>query len=187
MILVSVILVIINIAVGNTSFTYKGKTFDMEHVEKFSRGRIVEYTDEEEFCHSWVLVPGTSLRPSWLLGIVYFIFLIYLFLGIALISDLLMDSIEVITSHTKTVNYLDIDGIEQSISVSVWNPTIANLTLMAIGSSAPEILLSCIETVSNLGSKPGNLGPATIVGSAAFNLMVISAISIACIPTGIIK
>lgn len=49
---------------------------------------------------------------------------------------------------------------------------------MALGSSAPEILLSCIETISTLGSSPGELGPSTIVGSAAFNLLVISAVSI---------
>jgi solute carrier family 8 (sodium/calcium exchanger) len=62
--------------------------------------------------------------------------------------------------------------------VNVWNPTVANLTLMALGSSAPEILLNVIETVSALGSKPGELGPSTIVGSAAFNFLVISGISI---------
>jgi len=60
----------------------------------------------------------------------------------------------------------------------VWNPTIANLTLMALGSSAPEILLSVIETVSLLEETPGELGPSTIVGSAAFNLLVISGVSI---------
>jgi solute carrier family 8 (sodium/calcium exchanger) len=49
---------------------------------------------------------------------------------------------------------------------------------MALGSSAPEILLSVIETVTTLGSKPGELGPSTIVGSAAFNLLVISGVSI---------
>lgn len=49
---------------------------------------------------------------------------------------------------------------------------------MALGSSAPEILLSVIETVQNLGKPPGELGPSTIVGSAAFNLLVISAISV---------
>ena len=98
-----------------------------------------------------------------------------------------MDSIEVITSQTKTVTYTDADGIEQKVSVSVWNPTIANLTLMALGSSAPEIMLSCIETISTLGEEPGELGPSTIVGSAAFNLLVISAVTIACIPTGTIK
>lgn len=57
----------------------------------------------------------------------------------------------------------------------------ANLTLLALGSSAPEILLNVIETVQALGSTPGELGPSTIVGSAAFNLLIISAVSIAVI------
>lgn len=64
------------------------------------------------------------------------------------------------------------------IKVPVWNPTVANLTLMALGSSAPEILLNVIETVTTLGSKPGELGPSTIVGSAAFNFLIISGVSI---------
>jgi solute carrier family 8 (sodium/calcium exchanger) len=49
---------------------------------------------------------------------------------------------------------------------------------MALGSSAPEILLAVLETCTNLGACPGELGASTIVGSAAFNLLVISAISI---------
>ena len=49
---------------------------------------------------------------------------------------------------------------------------------MALGSSAPEILLAIIETISSLGECPGELGPSTIVGSAAFNLLMISAVSI---------
>lgn len=74
-----------------------------------------------------------------------------------------------------------------TIQVKVWNPTIANLTLMALGSSAPEILLSVIETVGTLGETPGELGPSTIVGSAAFNLMVISGISILAVDDGVKK
>ena len=54
----------------------------------------------------------------------------------------------------------------------------ANLSLMALGSSAPEILLSVLETVQTLGEPAGELGPSTIVGSAAFNLLVISGASI---------
>ena len=42
---------------------------------------------------------------------------------------------------------------------------------MALGSSAPEILLAIIETSQTLGKPPGQLGPSTIVGSAAFNLL----------------
>jgi len=60
----------------------------------------------------------------------------------------------------------------------VWNPTVANLSLMALGSSAPEILLNCLETIQTMENCPGELGPSTIVGSAAFNLLVISGLSI---------
>lgn len=123
----------------------------------------------------------------WLLAIAYFSALIYLFLGVAIVSDIFMSSIEVITSQTKKIKYEDNDGVERFLEVSVWNPTIANLTLMALGSSAPEILLSIIETVTTLGSTPGELGPSTIVGSAAFNLLVISAVSIIAVPSGSIK
>lgn len=58
---------------------------------------------------------------------------------------------------------------------------------MALGSSAPEIMLSVIETLTTLDSTPGELGPSTIVGSAAFNLMVISAVSIIAVPSGQVK
>ena len=68
--------------------------------------------------------------------------------------------------------------------VNLWNPTVANLTLMALGSSAPEIMLNIVETLINLGSKPGELGPSTIVGSAAFNLLVISGVSILAVHEG---
>jgi len=54
----------------------------------------------------------------------------------------------------------------------------ANLTLMAFGSSAPEIILSVVEALKDMGEPAGDLGPSTIVGSAAFNLLVISALSI---------
>ena len=60
----------------------------------------------------------------------------------------------------------------------VWNPTLANLTLMALGSSAPEIILNIYETLITLGGTPGELGASTIVGSAAFNFLVISGVSI---------
>ena len=49
---------------------------------------------------------------------------------------------------------------------------------MALGSSAPEILLNCIETIQTLGATPGELGASTIVGSASFNFLVISGVSI---------
>ena len=88
-------------------------------------------------------------------------------------------------------------------STQVWNDTVANLTLMALGSSAPEILLSIIELIGPLAmfriefrieSQPpgadfysGSLGASTIVGSAAFNLLGITAVCIAALPDGEVK
>lgn len=60
----------------------------------------------------------------------------------------------------------------------------ANLSLMAFGSSAPEIILSVLEALKDLGKPSGDLGPSTIVGSAAFNLLIISAVSIVAVGEG---
>lgn len=69
----------------------------------FPRGSITEFTNLEEFCTSWAITPGTSILPSWFLFIFYMLWLFYLFIGISVISDIFMASIEVITSQTKTV------------------------------------------------------------------------------------
>jgi solute carrier family 8 (sodium/calcium exchanger) len=62
----------------------------------------------------------------------------------------------------------------------------ANLTLMALGSSAPEILLSVVELFQQ-NFYSGRLGSSTIVGSAAFNLFVITAVCISAIPAGEVR
>jgi len=67
------------------------------------------------------------------------------------------------------------------IEVRIWNDTVANLTLMALGTSAPEILLAVVEIIGNR-FEAGDLGPGTIVGSAAFNLLLITAVCILSVP-----
>jgi len=105
--------------------------------------------------------------------------LAWCFLGVAIVSDVFMGAIETITSQ-RAKRY-DPDK-EEWVTVIVWNATVANLTLMALGSSAPEILLSCIELFQN-DLFAGDLGPSTIVGSAAFNLLCIVAVCISAIPS----
>jgi len=95
-----------------------------------------------------MLIPGFYLLPNGLLAFCYLMVLGYLFLGIAIISDIFMEAIEQITSQTKTIEIYDNENkTKYFIDVPVWNATVANLTLMALGSSAPEILLSVIGTV----------------------------------------
>ena len=115
-------------------------------------------------------------------GLVYFLILMYLFIGVSIVSDRFMAAIEVITSKEKEL-VVRIQGREpQIIVVRVWNETVANLTLMALGSSAPEILLSIIEIYAK-DFEAGELGPGTIVGSAAYNLFVIIALCVFVIPS----
>ncbi|KAK6018002.1 hypothetical protein OSTOST_16465, partial [Ostertagia ostertagi] len=60
-----------------------------------------------------------------------------------------MAAIEVITSQEREVKMKKITGEPYTILIRVWNETVSNLTLMALGSSAPEILLSVIEIFGN--------------------------------------
>ena len=161
---------------------YENNKWSAIGVTPFPRGRIVHLSRNTAVCDSWVLFPGISILPRGLVAPFYFMALNYLFMGIGVVSDIFMESIEKITATTQVVLVEKIDEngepTKEQKKVLVWNATVANLTLMALGSSAPEILLAVIETASNLGGCPGELGASTIVGSAAFNLLVISAASI---------
>ena len=88
-----------------------------------------------------------------------------------------MAAIEVITSQEREVTLKKPNGETYTVLIRIWNETVSNLTLMALGSSAPEILLSVIEIFGN-HFEAGDLGPSTIVGSAAFNLFIIIAVCI---------
>eukprot|EP00930_Biecheleria_cincta_P035748 TRINITY_DN2456_c1_g1_i1.p1 TRINITY_DN2456_c1_g1~~TRINITY_DN2456_c1_g1_i1.p1 ORF type:complete len:852 (+),score=156.15 TRINITY_DN2456_c1_g1_i1:62-2617(+) len=124
-------------------------------------------------------VPGEVDWDPTLRGILYFCGLLWLFMGIAIASEIFMEAIEKITSLKRRI----VDPkTGRGHTYVVWNETVANLTLMALGSSAPEILLSVIELLSN-ELYSGALGPSTIVGSAAFNLFVITAVCVSAIPS----
>ncbi|KAJ8250507.1 hypothetical protein COCON_G00224290 [Conger conger] len=114
---------------------------------------------------------------------VYFVALVYMFLGVSIIADRFMASIEVITSQEKEITIKKANGETTTTTVRIWNETVSNLTLMALGSSAPEILLSVIEVCGH-DFHAGELGPSTIVGSAAFNMFVIIGICVYVVPDG---
>mmetsp|Transcript_6794 Transcript_6794/g.8940 ORF Transcript_6794/g.8940 Transcript_6794/m.8940 type:complete len:835 (-) Transcript_6794:299-2803(-) len=138
--------------------------------------------ESEELCDAFALpiFSGEHELPNAFRAILYLAGLFWLFLGIGIVSDIFMGAIEVITSNQKEI--LLPDG--KKITVKVWNPTIANLSLMALGSSAPEILLNVIEICVLNNFYAGELGPSTIVGSAAFNLLCIIAVCIIGIADG---
>nr|XP_060610478.1 sodium/calcium exchanger 1 isoform X3 [Anolis sagrei ordinatus] len=143
------------------------------------------------FCKKGVILPiwepqDPSFGDKIARATVYFVAMVYMFLGVSIIADRFMSSIEVITSQEKEITIKKPNGETTKTTVRVWNETVSNLTLMALGSSAPEILLSVIEVCGH-GFHAGDLGPSTIVGSAAFNMFVIIALCVYVVPDGEIR
>ena len=127
----------------------------------------------------WGWLPMFPNEYSWnpgFRGFLYGFGLIWTFFGVAILSDAFMAGIEKITGTTKTVTTVNEQGESVTVEELVWNPAVANLTLLALGSSAPEIMMSCIEIMSSEGYF-GAIGAPTVVGSASFNLFVSAAIS----------
>ena len=156
----------------------------------YSNGYIIEIIPVgSEPCESYLLLPAENLWSKELRGFLYILAMLYSFVGIAIVSDIFMMSIEVITSKKRTIVRWDEEKQERvERQVMIWNETVANLTLMALGSSAPEIMLAVVETLGSLGEPDdGGLGTFTIIGSAAFNLLVITAVCIVSVPTPNIK
>nr|AAY17397.1 cardiac-specific sodium-calcium exchanger 1 [Danio rerio] len=139
-------------------------------------------------CKEGVILPiWTPVNPSFgdklARATVYFVGLFYMFLGVSIIADRFMASIEVITSQEKEITIKKPNGETTTTTVRIWNETVSNLTLMALGSSAPEILLSVVEVCGH-NFDAGELGPNTIVGSVAFNMFVIIGLCVSVIPEG---
>lgn len=154
-------------------------------------GYMMELYDANfQYCDSFLnFSPGVNTWSKFSKAFWYLMALFYVFLGVAIVADVFMASIEVITAQEVEVSRVfrhPETGEERPLTITVkfWNETVANLTLLALGSSAPEILLATMETVGTLGEPAGELGPATIVGSASFNLFMISAICLLSVPDG---
>ncbi|XP_058021039.1 sodium/calcium exchanger 1 isoform X1 [Ahaetulla prasina] len=167
------------------------------HVDKVHTEHQPEETNHSKECSGSYICKKGVILPIWepqdpsfgdkiARATVYFVAMVYMFLGVSIIADRFMSSIEVITSQEREITIKKPNGETSKTTVRVWNETVSNLTLMALGSSAPEILLSVIEVCGH-GFKAGDLGPSTIVGSAAFNMFVIIAICVYVVPDGEIR
>lgn len=167
-----------------------------EHRTDYEKGYIVEFVDSNETldtpCYtSWLLIPAETLWSDALRGFLYLLCMGYFFIGIAIASDIFMNSIEALTSKERQVTKWDKVNNEMiQFNVRIWNETVANLTLMALGSSAPEIMLATIESCINLAESDtpkDSLGTFTIIGSAAFNLLIITSVCICSVPRNSVK
>ncbi|KAM1475396.1 hypothetical protein ACFX2I_031300 [Malus domestica] len=142
-----------------------------------------------ENCESYLIFQGETGLGAGFRTFLYFLGLAYCFLGLSAITARFFRSMESVVSHSRKV--VDIDpytGAEVLRYEKVWNFTIADISLLAFGTSFPQISLATIDAIRNLGNLyAGGLGPGTLVGSAAFDLFPIHAVCVVVPKAGELK
>ena len=91
-------------------YSFKGAEYENYIVQINAQGYVEEFYGEEQCFSSMINNPGVQLLPAPLMGVMYLIFLGYLFLGIAISADIFMEAIEVITSKTELKEIYDTES-----------------------------------------------------------------------------
>ncbi|PSR94755.1 Magnesium/proton exchanger like [Actinidia chinensis var. chinensis] len=133
-----------------------------------------------EKCEAYLIFSGEVSLGDGFRTVLYFLGLAYCFIGLSAITARFFRSMENVVKHSWTV--VEIDPLTKTEYVrheKVWNYAIADITLLAFGTSFPQISLATIDAIRNLGNLyAGGLGPGTLVGSAAFDLFPIHAVCV---------
>ena len=76
------------------------------------------------------------------------------------------------------VEVCDLEGKSMMIGIPVWNSHMANVTLLALASAAPEFFLCFFSTFADIEAIPQDIGPIVLIGKGSFNLLVVTGVSI---------
>ncbi|KAJ8898621.1 hypothetical protein K2173_004234 [Erythroxylum novogranatense] len=140
-------------------------------------------------CESYLVFPFETSLGAGTRTFLYFVGLAYCFLGLSSITARFFRSMENVVKHSRKV--VEIDPVTNTEVVryeKVWNYAIADISLLAFGTSFPQISLATIDAIRNIGDLyAGGLGPGTLVGSAAFDLFPIHAVCVVVPKAGELK
>ncbi|CAL4986154.1 unnamed protein product [Urochloa decumbens] len=130
--------------------------------------------------NTYLLFHGETLLSNGVRASLYTVALVYCFIGLSAITARFFKSMEEIMKHSREVVTIDPHTKASVVrQEKVWNYTIADIALLAFGTSFPQISLATIDAIRNLGQlTAGGLGPGTLVGSAAFDLFPIHAVCV---------
>ncbi|CAO2144994.1 unnamed protein product [Urochloa humidicola] len=129
---------------------------------------------------AYLLFHVETLLPVGVRASLYTVALAYCFIGLSAITARFFKSMEQIMQHSREAVSVDPDtGAPVVKQEKVWNYTIADIALLAFGTSFPQISLATIDAIRNMGQlTAGGLGPGTLVGSAAFDMFPIHAVCV---------
>ncbi|XP_057776623.1 LOW QUALITY PROTEIN: magnesium/proton exchanger-like [Salvia miltiorrhiza] len=142
-----------------------------------------------EKCHFYLLFHYETTLDLGLRGFLYFLALAYCFIGLSAITDRFFRSMETVVKQSRAVEEIDPSTNAKVVqNKKVWNYAVADIALLAFGTSFPQISLATIDAIRNIGQLyAGGLGPGTLVGSAAFDLFPIHAVCVVVPKAGELK
>ena len=101
---------------------------------------------------AYLLFHGETLLSNSVRATLYMVALAYCFIGLSAITARFFKSMEQIMKHSREVVSVDphtnMPVVKQE---KVWNYTIADIALLAFGTSFPQISLATIDAIRNLG------------------------------------
>lgn len=105
-------------------------------------------------CENYFIFPGESSLSDGLRGVLYFLGLAYCFIGLSAITARFFKSMENVVKHSRKVVSVDPITKDEVITYKkVWNFTIADISLLAFGTSFPQISLATIDAIRNIGER----------------------------------
>uniref|UniRef100_A0A7C9EGF0 Sodium/calcium exchanger membrane region domain-containing protein n=1 Tax=Opuntia streptacantha TaxID=393608 RepID=A0A7C9EGF0_OPUST len=142
-----------------------------------------------EKCENYLLFRFETSLGDGLRAFLYFAGLAYCFIGLSAITNRFFRSMENVVKHSRKVVVTDpVTKVQTVRHEKVWNYAVADIALLAFGTSFPQISLATIDAIRNIGSLyAGGLGPGTLVGSAAFDLFPIHAVCVVVPKAGELK
>lgn len=106
----------------------------------------------QKTCENYLLFQGESSLSDGMRAFLYLLALAYCFLGLSAITARFFQSMENIVKHTREV--VEIDPVTNTKVIrreKFWNYVIADITLLAFGTSFPQISLATIDAIRNIG------------------------------------
>lgn len=103
-------------------------------------------------CHFYLLFHYETTLGNGLRGFLYFLALAYCFVGLSAITDRFFRSMENVVKHSRAVEEIDPSTNTKIVRhKKVWNFAVADIALLAFGTSFPQISLATIDAIRHVG------------------------------------